>query len=485
MVSMGKLGFLWLTFRPIKQNAMFDKNIYQARRAQLMKNIGKGLILLPGNNDVAYNYKGNTYPHFRQDSTFLYYFGLQHAGMAALLDADSGEAALFGDDLTLEDVVWMGPHPTVAELAAKVGVSKTAPFEKVGEELSRAKAAGRAIHFLPPYRYRNMHQLQQWLGIPPEDQSGQASVALIKAVVSQRAHKSAEEVAEMEKALDITREMHLAVMRGAKPGVREQELAGIAEGIAVSHGGGLSYPVILSINGHILHNHDHGNILKAGDLLLGDFGAETAGRYAGDITRTIPVGGAFSARQKDIYQIVLNAEMEAIAACRPGIQYRDIHLQAARNMAEGLKALGLMKGDLGEAVAQGAHALFFPHGLGHMIGLDVHDMEDLGENYVGYSDKVRRSAQFGTAYLRLARELEPGFAFTVEPGIYFIPELIDQWRAEKKFEAFINYDAVDAYRRFGGIRVEDNVFITETGHRVLGTPIPKMVDELEKLIGGN
>lgn len=464
---------------------MFDKNIYLARRAQLLKNSGEGLILLLGNNDVAYNYKGNTYPHFRQDSTFLYYFGLQHGGMAALLDADSGEATLFGDDLTLEDVVWMGPHPTMAELAAKVGVGKTAPFAQVGAELSKAKASGRPIHFLPPYRYRNMYQIQQWLGIPFEEQGKQASVALIKAVVNQRAHKGPEEVAEMEKALEITREMHLAVMQGARPGVKEQELAGMAEGIALSRGGGLSYPVILSINGHILHNHDHGNVLKAGDLLLGDFGAETGSRYAGDITRTIPVGGAFDARQKEIYQIVLQAEMNAIAACRPGIQYREVHLQAARHMAEGLKALGLMKGDLGEAVAQGAHALFFPHGLGHMIGLDVHDMEDLGETYVGYSDTVQRSKQFGTAYLRLARELEPGFVFTVEPGIYFIPELIDQWRAEKKFEAYINYDAVEAYRHFGGIRVEDNVLITDTDHRVLGTPIPKMVEELEKVVGVN
>jgi len=457
---------------------MFDKNIYLRRREGLLKAINKGVILLLGNHDVAYNYKGNPYSHFRQDSTFLYYFGLQHAGMAALLDAETGIATLYGDDLTLEDVVWMGPHPGIAELAAEVGVTRTAPFDAIAGVLADAKATGRPVHFLPPYRYRNMFQLQQWLNIPVGEQGKQASVPLIKAVVAQRSHKGPEEVAEMEKALAITSEMHLAVMKGARPGVREEELAGLVEGIAAAHGGYLSYSVILSVNGHILHNHDHSHILKAGDLLLGDFGAETASCYAGDITRTLPVGGVFSPRQKDIYEIVLNAEMSAIEACRPGICYRDVHLQAARNMANGLKQLGLMKGDLDEAVAQGAHALFFPHGLGHMIGLDVHDMEDLGEQYVGYSDEVTRSTQFGTAYLRLARELEPGFVFTVEPGIYFIPALIDQWKADRKFGDFINYDALEPYRNFGGIRIEDNVLITETGHRVLGPPIPKGVEEL-------
>ena len=436
-----------------------------------------------GNNDVPYNYRANPYSHFRQDSTFLYYFGLQHAGMAGLMDAESGAVTLFGDDLTLEDVVWMGPHPSIAEMAAGAGVTQTAPFGELAGMLAKAKSAGRSIHFLPPYRHDNMLRIQQWLGIPVEEQGKQASVSLIKAVVAQRARKGPEEVAEMEKALAITSEMHLAVMKGAKPGRKEAELAGLAEGIAASHGGYLSYSIILSINGHILHNHDHSHVLKAGDLLLGDFGAETGECYAGDITRTIPVGGAFSARQKDIYQIVLNAEVSAIQACRPGIRYRDVHLRAARNMAGGLQQLGLMKGDLDDAVAQGAHALFFPHGLGHMIGLDVHDMEDLGEQYVGYSDGVVRSSQFGTAYLRLARELEPGFVLTVEPGIYFIPELIDQWKAERKFEAFINYEAVEAYRNFGGIRVEDNVLITESGHRVLGPPIPKMVEELGRVIG--
>ena len=461
---------------------MFNKNIYQERRAGLLKKVEKGLILLLGNVDVAYNYKGNTYAHSRQDSSFLYYFGLQQAGLAALLDAESGAVTLFGDDLTLEDVVWMGPHPSLAALAEGVGVSQTEPFAELAPQLAKAKSGGRPIHFLPPYRYRNMFLLHQWLDIPVDELSKKASVELVKAVVSQRSHKGQEEVAEMERALAVTAEMHLAVMKGAKPGRTEAELAGLAEGIAASHGGYLAYPIILSINGHILHNHDHSNVLKAGDLLLGDFGAETGTCYAGDITRTFPVGGTFSAQQKAIYEIVLNAEVSAIEACRPGILYRDIHLQAARNMAEGLKQLGLMKGDLDDAVAQGAHALFFPHGLGHMIGLDVHDMEDLGEQYVGYTDSVHRSDQFGTAYLRLARELEPGFVFTVEPGIYFIPELIDQWKAEKKFEAFINYDAINAYRHFGGVRVEDNVLITDSGYRVLGPPIPKRMEELSEII---
>jgi Xaa-Pro aminopeptidase len=285
----------------------------------------------------------------------------------------------------------------------------------------------------------------------------------------------------MEKALVITSAMHVAVMQAARKGRREAELAGLAEGIALSMGGHLAYPAILTINGQTLHNHYHGNKLESGQLVLGDFGAETERSYAGDITRTFPVDKKFTKQQKAIYEIVLKAEMDCIEACKPDGPYQQIHLQAARILAEGLKGMGLMQGDVDEAVAAGAHALFFPHGLGHMIGLDVHDMEDLGEQFVGYSDDVQRSDQFGTAYLRLGRKLEPGFVLTVEPGIYFIPELIDQWKADKKFEAFLNYEEINKFRHFSGVRIEDNVLITKDGHRVLGPAIPKQVKDVEEI----
>lgn len=459
---------------------MFSANTYQARRDRLRKDLKTGVALFLGNCEAPMNYAGNTY-HFRQDSNFLYFFGIDKPGLAALVDADSGEDILFGDDLSMEDVVWMGAMPKMRQLAAQVGVPLSYPYKRLFTLIKNYRRQGRTVHFTPPYRHDNMLLLQQLLKIAPAAQKTAASEALIRAIVAQRSHKSPEEVEEMERAVDITGAMHVAAMCEARAGKMETELAGLVTGLAVANGGNLSYPVILSVNGQILHNHYHGNILKNGQLVLGDFGAETSMHYAGDITRTFPAGRKFSARQREIYEIVLDAEVSAIRSLRPGIPYREVHLAAARRMAEGLKALGLMQGDLDEAVALGAHALFFPHGLGHMIGLDVHDMEDLGENYVGYSDSVRRSEQFGTAYLRLARALEPGFVLTVEPGIYFIPQLIDQWRRKNLFAEFINYSTLKKYRDFGGIRTEDNVLITENGHRVLGEPIPKTVEEVERL----
>ncbi|MBK6933204.1 MAG: aminopeptidase P family protein [Saprospirales bacterium] len=462
---------------------MFSANTYQARRERLRKDLKTGLVLLPGNNEVGMNYAGNTYP-FRQDSSFLYFFGLDQPALAAVIDLDRGQDILFGDDLLVEDVVWMGAMPRMKTLAARVGVQQVLPMRRLAGFLKKMRRAGQTIHFLPPYRHENMLFLKEALNIPVRRQKDAASVALIRAVVAQRAHKSAEEIAEMERAVDVTGAMHIAAMRAARAGQVEAELAGLVEGLAASSGGWLSYPVILSVNGQILHNHYHGNTLRRGQMVLGDFGAETAMRYAGDITRTFPVDKKFTTKQREIYEIVLDAEVSAIASLKPGITYQSVHLAAARRMAEGLKALGLMRGDLDEAVAQGAHALFFPHGLGHMIGLDVHDMEDLGEQYVGYSDAVTRSTQFGAAYLRLARALEPGFVLTVEPGIYFIPQLIDQWRRKKMFEPFINYPALAKYRQFGGVRIEDNVLITPAGHRVLGAPIPKTVAGVEALRQG-
>ena len=459
---------------------MFPPSTYHARRERLKRDLKSGVALFLGNNELGMNYAGNTY-HFRQDSNFLYFFGLDQPGLAAVIDVDNDREIIFGDDLSLEDVVWMGALPRLKTLAEQVQVREVLPARRLTAFLKKARRAGQTIHFLPPYRHDNMLLLKNSLNIPIARQKAVASEAFIRAVVAQRAHKSVDEVAQMERALNVTGHMHVAAMREARPGQVEAELAGLVQGMAVSAGGNLSYPVILTVNGHILHNHDHGNILQRGQMVLGDFGAETAMHYAGDITRTFPVDRRFTPKQREIYEIVLDAEVSAIASLKPGMLYRDVHLAAARRMAEGLKALGLMQGNLDEAVAQGAHALFFPHGLGHMIGLDVHDMEDLGENYVGYSDAVTRSTQFGTAYLRLARALEPGFVLTVEPGIYFIPQLIDQWRRKNLFAEFINYPAVAKYRNFGGIRIEDNVLITENGHRVLGDPIPKTVEAVEAL----
>ncbi|RMG85118.1 MAG: aminopeptidase P family protein [Bacteroidetes bacterium] len=462
---------------------MFSTQTYVNRRKILKEKLESGLVLFPGNNEVGMNYGANPY-HFRQDSNFLYYIGIDHPGMAAVLDLDEGTDTLFGDDLSIDDIVWMGEQPTLSEWAAKTGIEHTQPSARLGEVVKKAVADGRTVHYLPPYRDDVRIKLYQWLGIPFEALKARASEAFIRAVVAQRSHKSEEEIAEMEKAVAITRAMHVAAMKAARPGMTEANLTGIVHGIAVSMGGELSYPAILTKDGQTLHNHFHGNVLEEGQMVLGDFGAETAMHYAGDITRTFPVSPQFSTRQKEIYQIVLDAENDAIAALRPGVPYKDIHLAAARQMTEGLKSLGLMKGDPDEAVAAGAHALFFPHGLGHMIGLDVHDMEDLGEDFVGYSDTITRSDQFGTAYLRLGRQLEPGFVLTVEPGIYFIPQLIDLWASEGKFKDFIDYDRVNTWRDFGGIRIEDNVLITNTGHRVLGPAIPKTIEEVEAIRKG-
>ena len=462
---------------------MFSKETYQQRRTKLKQQTGQGIILLPGNNNVGMNYRSNTYP-FRQDSNFLYFFGIARPGIAGVLDVDEDRQIIFGDELTMEDIVWTGTQPTLAQQAAQTGIETTAPFSELIDYVKKAVKEKRPVHFPPPYRHDNMLLLNRMTGIPVGNLAKKASADLIKAIVAQRSHKSEEEVAELENAVNITGAMHTAVMKSIAPGKRESELAGIALGIAKGMGNGTSYPIILSKDGHVLHNHYHGNLLREGQLVLGDFGAENLNFYAGDITRTVPVSKSFTERQKDIYNLVLKAETECIGMLRPGLTYLEVHLEAARILANGLKDLGLMKGDVDEAVQLGAHALFFPHGLGHMIGLDVHDMEDLGEDYVGYSDQVKRSNIFGTAYLRLGRHLEPGFVLTVEPGIYFIPELAALWEAEKKFTDFINYEKLDEWMGFGGIRIEDNVLITEDGHRILGKPIPKTVEDVEALRKG-
>ena len=461
---------------------MFKKEVYIKRRNELRKQLDSGLVLILGNAEASFNYPANTY-HFRQDSNFLYFFGLDHPDLAGVLDIDEDKDYIFGNDVDMDDIIWMGPQPLMKDRAAEVGVENTVPYTGLGEFLNKAINAGRRIHFLPPYRGEHRVLLKQLLGFLTARTQDYVSVDLIKAVVNLRSIKDEYEIAEIEKAVGIAYDMHTTAMKMAMPGVIEREIAGTMEGISLAQGGPVSFPIILSINGQTLHNHYHGNTLVEGRMMVADAGAETTMHYASDITRTVPVGGKFNQRQKDIYQIVLDANMHSIEAIAPGKSYREVHLLAAKVIASGLKDLGLMKGDLDAAVAQGAHALFFPHGLGHMMGLDVHDMEGLGENYVGYDEEIKRSDQFGLAFLRLGRKLQPGFVLTDEPGIYFIPELIDQWKAENKLAEFINYDKVETFKDFGGIRIEDDILVTDNGFKVLGRPIPKTVNEVEELMG--
>jgi Xaa-Pro aminopeptidase len=457
---------------------MFDKQVYIDRRAELKKKFKNGVLLFLGNDESAMNYAGNTYS-FRQDSSFLYYFGLDLPNMVGLLDIDEDREILFGYEFTLEDIVWMGPQPKLAELAEQIGVAHTDQIDKLKKYLKSKVTKKTKIHFLPTYRGDQTLKLAEMINENPYKLKSKHSKKLIEAVVAQRNIKGEEEVAEIEYAMEIAFQMHTTAMRMAKPGVIERDIAGTIEGIAASLGSGLSFPAIVSKNGQTLHNHYHGNVLKEGDLLVCDAGAESLLHYASDITRTTPVGGKFSYQQKEIYEIVLTAQKNAINMIKPGVLHSDVHLTAAKIIAAGLSQIGIMKGDLNAAVKAGAHALFFPHGLGHMMGLDVHDMENLGENFVGYDSKTKRSDQFGLAYLRLARELQQGFVFTCEPGIYFIPELIDQWKAKKKFKNYINYEKVEEYRNFGGVRIEDNILVTQNGYKVLGRPIPKEVDDVE------
>jgi Xaa-Pro aminopeptidase len=392
---------------------------------------------------------------------------------------DEQKDIVYGDDFGIDDIIWMGEQPGVKDLAATVAVESTGSLESLGIFLKQALQKGRKVHILPPYRGDHVITLAGLTGVGHDQVQEMVSQVLIDAVVKLRSIKDAHEIAEIEKAVEVAGIMHATAMKMAYPGNYERELAGAIEGIALAHGGPVSFPVILSMDGQTLHNHYHGNELVDGRMVVCDAGAESAMCYASDITRTFPVGGKFSAQQKDIYNIVLKSNTETIKASLPGRSYREVHLMAARIIAGGLKDLGIMKGDLDEAVAAGAHALFFPHGLGHMLGLDVHDMEGLGENNVGYNESLKRSDQFGLAYLRLGRKLEPGFVVTNEPGCYFIPALIDIWKGEKKHSQFINYDQVELYRGFGGVRIEDDVLITDEGSRVLGTPIPKTVEEVE------
>lgn len=457
---------------------MFEKHVYADRRNRLKKEMNNGVALFIANPEASFNYPANTY-HYRQDSHFSYFFGLNLPGFAGCIDLETGEEVLFGNNFDIDDIIWMGPQPQVEELAASVGITKTSNYDQLQKYISEAAAKGRKIHFLPPYRGKVMIELGQLLHLPAHEVKAQASMDLIKAVVKLKEIKDALEIAEIEKAVDVAWLMHTTAMKMAKPGMKEQEIAGTIEGIALALGGPVSFPIILSMDGQTLHNHNHHTILQEGRMMVVDAGAELGSLYSSDITRTVPVGGVFNQRQKEIYEIVLKANIDSIAATQPGKEYREMHFLAAKTIVEGLKAIGLMKGNVDEAVAAGAHTLFFPHGLGHMMGMDVHDLEGLGENNVGYDENTKRATQFGTAYLRLGKKLKPGFVVTNEPGIYFIPALIDQFRSEGKFKDFVNYDKVEGYKNFGGIRIEDDVLVTENGHRILGKPIPKTVADVE------
>ncbi len=463
-------------------NNLFEKQVYIARRAALKKNVGSGIIFILGNEQLGMNYDHNWYP-FRQDSTFLYYFGLNVDGLAAMIDIDNDEEIIFGNEKTIDDIVWTGPLPTVKELAAAVGINKSAPYSTIENFISNGQKLKRKLHFTPQYRGDNKIKLQQWLNVSAFELPNIYSTELIKAIVLQRSYKEAREVAEMHKATLISVDMHLAAMQFAKPSMKEYEIVGKMKSVAYEQNASVSFPPIVTVHGEVLHNTSANNTLKEGHLLLCDAGASNHMNYAGDLTSTFPVSKKFTSQQRSLYEIVLHSHLTAVDMLKPGVLYKDVYLAASQKIVEGMQALGVMKGDAAEAVTAGAHAMFFQCGLGHMIGLDVHDMEGLGENFVGYTDVFARSTQFGMKSLRLARALEKDFTLTVEPGIYIIPELIDKLKAERKFEDFINYDELEKYRFANGIRIEEDYLITETGHQILGKRLPITVDEIEAIRG--
>ena len=447
---------------------MFSKETYISRRAALREKVGSGILLFLGNNQVGMNYEGNEYD-FRQDSSFLYFWGLDYAGLAAVIDADAGEEIIFGDELTIDDIVWTGTMPSLSDNAKLVGVEKTLPVKDLKEYLRKAMHQGRNVRFLPPYRGDHYLRLMDLLGILPEVQTVRADEPLIKAIVDMRIHKTAEEIAVIEDAVDVSTLMHLEAYRRVRPDVHEAQIASSVLKIATKRPGGrLAFPTIATVAGQVLHNHGFIHTLKEGDIFLLDAGAENADHYCGDLSSSMPVSERFTRRQEEIYNLHLRSFDAAVKELRPGNPYRNAHLAAAETIAEGMVDLGLMKGNPRDIAESGAYALVFPCGTGHMMGLDVHNMENLGEQYVGYANGEKKSTQFGFKSLRLARPLEKGFVFTVEPGIYFIPELIDLWKAEGRFKEFINYDKFEAWKGFGGLRNELDYVITETGARVLG-----------------
>ena len=461
---------------------LFAKSTYIQRRALLKQKVGSGLVLIFGNNEAPCNYPNNAYK-FRQDSSFLYFFGQHREGLVGVIDIDNDKEYLVGNDIDIEDIIWTGFVPSVHDLAEEAGVANSLPMSALQQMVNTANAKGQQIHYLPPYRHDIMIQIGDLLGIHPLKTRANASVTLIKAVVDMRAVKSDEEIAEIERAMAIGYEMHTTAMKACRPGVTEKYIAGLLEGIACGHGCKVSFNTILSMHGEIFHGDPSLRPLEAGRLMLCDAGAETVDNYCSDNTRVTPISGKFTSRQRDIYSIVEACHDLVISKAKPGVKWLDMHLDVCRLMTDMLKDLGLMKGNTEDAVQAGAHAMFLQHGLGHMMGMDVHDMEGLGQVYVGFDDEVRPSTQFGTDCLRCGRRIQPGWVLTDEPGIYFIPALIDKWKAERMHTEFINYDLLETYRDFGGIRLEDDLLITADGCRVLGEKvIPYHIDEVEAFI---
>ena len=461
---------------------LFSKSTYVERRNELKKLVGSGLIVLFGNNDSPANYPSNTYK-FRQDSSFLYYFGLHRNGLVGVIDVDNDREYLVGDEIDIEDFVWYGSVTSVAEMAEMTGVARTAAMRELPAIVESAKAQGEEVHFLPPYRFDNQIQIMDLLGIHPSQQKAAASLKLIAAVVKMRTTKTEEEIAELERAAEIGYEMHTMAMRLCRPGITEQYIGGMVDGIANAYGCMVSFQTIATQHGEVMHGNPSPAKLEAGRLMLVDAGAETNENYCSDNTRTTPVSGVFTQKQKDIYNIVVECHDHVLEVAKPGVKWWDVHFAVCRIITERLQQLGLMKGDVEESLKAGAHAMFLPHGLGHSMGMDVHDMEGLGQVYVGFDNEVRPSTQFGTNALRFGRRLQKGFVVTDEPGIYFIPALIDDWKKNGTNAQFLNFDKIDEYRDFGGIRIEDDVLITDEGCRFIGSKrIPYHVEDVEEFM---
>ena len=465
---------------------MFDKKTYINRRNELKKLVQKGVIILFGNNEAPCNFPNNPYYPFRQDSSFLYYFGAKRDGLVGVIDIDNDTETLIGDDIDIEDIVWYGSVTSVKDMANAAGVNLTAPAKALKDICYEALKQKRTIHFLPPYRADIKIQIFDYLGIHPSQQKENASLELIKAIVKMRSVKSAEEIEELQRAAEIGYAMHTTAMKLIKPGVTEKYISGVLDGVAASYGSMVSFPTIFSQHGEILHGAPSMNKLEDGRLVLCDCGGETINHYCSDNTRTMPVNGKYTQKQLDIYNIVSDCHDLVLQIAKPNIKWFDIHMDVCRLMTDRLKELGLMKGNTEDAVQAGAHALFMPHGLGHMMGMDVHDMEGLGQIYVGYDDEIQPSTQFGTASLRMGRRLQEGFVVTDEPGIYFIPDLINDWKAKKHCADFINFEALEAYKDFGGIRIEDDVLITKTGCTFIGEKIiPYHSADVETFMANN
>lgn len=461
---------------------LFSKSTYVERRNELKKLVGSGLIVLFGNNDSPANYPSNTYK-FRQDSSFLYYFGLHRNGLVGVIDVDNDREYLVGDEIDIEDIVWYGSVTSVAEMAEMTGVARTAAMRELPAIVESAKAQGEEVHLLPPYRFDNQIQIMDLLGIHPSQQKAAASLKLIAAVVKMRTTKTEEEIAELERAAEIGYEMHTTAMRLCRPGITEQYIGGMVDGIANAYGCMVSFQTIATQHGEVMHGNPSPAKLEAGRLMLVDAGAETNENYCSDNTRTTPVSGVFTQKQKDIYNIVVECHDHVLEVAKPGVKWWDVHFAVCRIITERLQQLGLMKGDVEESLKAGAHAMFLPHGLGHSMGMDVHDMEGLGQVYVGFDNEVRPSTQFGTNALRFGRRLQKGFVITDEPGIYFIPALIDDWKKNGTNAQFLNFDKIDEYRDFGGIRIEDDVLITDEGCRFIGSKrIPYHVEDVEEFM---